>query len=297
MEEEERRDPSTAVVLRWRHAQSSLWMTGRETQDDRIERSQGEADGSPTQVERMTLRYRIPFVRVAWCLCLLAGCGSLAVPQVAELMADDAREQDPSDNPSLTIIPESLQHTFLHVPYMVKFSGRGSYVPVLRWRVESGTLPPGITLDDDGTLHGQAQKAGEFQFVVSVRDGGKPQQAVQRGYIIKVQDAMTLDWKVPAHVAGNRIEGSVEVSNATAEEMDLTFDVKAVSENGRATEIGYQHFPLKGGTLAMELPFGETLPYGAYFVNVNLVGEVASRNTIYRQQMQTSKRLRVTVGP
>ena len=35
----------------------------------------------------------------------------------------------------------------------------------------------------------------------------------------------------------NRIEGSGEVSNTTAEDMDLTFDVKAVAENGRATEM------------------------------------------------------------
>ena len=85
-------------------------------------------------------------------------------------------------------------------------------------------------------------------------------------------EAMTLAWKVPAHVIGNRIEGSVEVSNTTPDDMDLTFDVKAVAENGRATEIGYQHFPLKKGTTGMMLPFGETLPHGAYMVYVNLNG-------------------------
>jgi hypothetical protein len=78
--------------------------------------------------------------------------------------------------------------------------------------------------------------------------------------------------------------------------MDLTFDVKAVAEDGRATEIGYQHFPLKKGTVGMALPFGETLPHGAYIVYVNLVGEVARRNAIYRQRMQTPA-LQVVVGP
>ena len=77
----------------------------------------------------------------------------------------------------------------------------------------------------------------------------------------------------------------------------MTFDVKAVAENGRATEIGYQHFPLKRGTMAIALPFGETLPYGSYLVNVNVVGEVAKRNAIYRQQMQTPRPLQVLVGP
>jgi hypothetical protein len=170
-------------------------------------------------------------------------------------------------------------------------------VPVLHWKVQSGTLPPGITLDDNGVLHGEAERAGEFQFVLAVKDGGQPQQAVQRPFTIKVVEAITVAWKTPAHVAGNRIEGSVEVSNATPEDIDLTFDVKAVAENGRATEIGYQHFPLKRGTIGMVLPFGETLPFGAYIVNVNVVGEVAKRNAIYRQQMQTPRPLQVVVGP
>ena len=73
--------------------------------------------------------------------------------------------------------------------------------------------------------------------------------------------------------------------NAGRHGFDL--DVKAVAENGRATEIGYQHFPLKKGTVGMALPFGETLPYGSYMMYVNLVGEVARRNAIYRQRMQT----------
>ena len=195
------------------------------------------------------------------------------------------------------IEPVELPATYPHGTYQINFHARGNYVPVLHWRVESGALPPGLKLEDNGALQGEAERAGEFQFVVAVRDGGNPQQAVQRRFVIKVEDGMTLTWKVPAHVTGNRIDGSVEVSNITADDMDLTFDVKAVAENGRATEIGYQHFPLKKGTIAMALPFGETLPHGAYLVYVNLVGEVAKRNAIYRQRMQTPTALQVVVGP
>jgi hypothetical protein len=89
----------------------------------------------------------------------------------------------------------------------------------------------------------------------------------------------------------------VEVSNTTADDMDLTFDVKAVADNGRATEIGYQHFPLKRGTIGMALPFGETLPHGAYVVYVNVAGEVAKRNVMYRRLIQTPGPLQVVVGP
>jgi hypothetical protein len=110
-------------------------------------------------------------------------------------------------------------------------------------------------------------------------------------------EAITLVWKVPAHVNVNRIEGSVEVSNTTADDMDLTFDVKAVAENGRATEIGYQHFPLKKGTIGMALPFGESLPRGVYVVYVDVNGEIAKRNAIYKEQMKTPVALQVVVGP
>ncbi len=210
---------------------------------------------------------------------------------------DRNKDKDKDKDEGLVIEPAELPATYLHGTYQVNFHARGNYVPVLHWRVESGALPPGIKLEENGVLHGEAERAGEFQFVVAVRDGDNPQQAVQRKLLIKVVEGITLAWKVPAHVTGNRIDGSVEVSNTTADDMDLTFDVKAVAEDGRATEIGYQHFPLKRGTIGMALPFGETLPHGAYVVYVNLVGEVAKRNAIYRERMQTPTALQVVVGP
>src|SRR4029077_17350265 len=86
--------------------------------------------------------------------------------------------------------PAELPGTYPHGPYHVLFHARGNYVPVLHWKVDKGALPPGLTLDDNGDLHGEAQRAGEYQFTVVVRDGGKPQLAVQRGYIIKVVEAI-----------------------------------------------------------------------------------------------------------
>ncbi|MGA7377367.1 MAG: hypothetical protein WBW36_13530 [Candidatus Sulfotelmatobacter sp.] len=218
-------------------------------------------------------------------------------PPAASATAQSDAETGKAADQGLVIEPEELPQTYPHGDYHVQFQARGNYVPVLQWKVQSGSLPPGIKLEENGLLHGSAEKAGEFQFAVSVRDGGQPRQAVQRGYVIKVVDAITVAWKTPPRVAGSRIGGSVEVSNAAADDIDLTFDVKAVAENGRATEIGYQHFPLKRGTIGMVLPFGETLPHGAYMVNVTVVGEVARRNAIYREMLQSPAPLQVTVGP
>lgn len=214
---------------------------------------------------------------------------------VQDKTSQDKSSQDADEG--LVIEPAELPTTYPQAPYKVIFHGRGNYVPTLHWRVESGALPPGIALDDTGALQGQAERAGEFQFVVSVRDGGNPQQAVQKKFVIKVEDGIKVAWKAPAHVTGNRIDGSVEVSNMTPEDIDLTFEVKAVNENGRATEIGYQHFRLNKRTVGMALPFGETLPHGTYTVYVDVNGEIAKRNVVYKEQMKTPVALQVLVGP
>ena len=197
-----------------------------------------------------------------------------------------------------------LPDGFPRVAYEFRFRAHGG-VPTLHWQVMKvsrdghplGDLPPGLKLEDDGLLHGQAERAGEFQFTVAAFDGGKPQQAVQKNFTLRVKSALIIEWKSAAHVNGGRIEGSVAVTNTTPDDMDLTFDAMAVAtENSRATAIGYQHFLLKRGTVAMELPFGENLPHGGYIVHVDAVGEVAAKNVIYREKMDT-KALQVVVGP
>jgi hypothetical protein len=239
---------------------------------------------------------------LAWALVMAmaaAGVGQTGAAPANMLLQDHSSADQASGEKAggLQIGPEEVPVTHPRESYAVRLYGRGDYVPTLSWRLESGTLPPGITLSDDGELRGAAERAGEFQFVVEARDSGKPQQGARRTYVIKVVEGVRVEWKVPAHVTANRIDGSVAVTNTTADDLDLTFDVKAVAENGRATEIGYQHFLLKKGTVGMALPFGETLPHGAYVVYVNVAGEVAKRNLIYRQRMQTAGALQVAVGP
>lgn len=239
---------------------------------------------------------------------ILSGCGRVAgwVALMSALSMNGrsqavqphtARDRAAENGDGLVIEPSDLPTTYPHGQYLVMFQPQGKFVPSLHWRLQNGVLPPGIKLEENGVLRGEAEKAGEYRFTLEVKDGGSPRQAVQRDFVIKVVEAITLVWKVPAHVTGNRIDGSVEVSNTTVDDIDLTYDVKAVAENGRATEIGYQHFPLKKGTVGMALPFGETLPHGAYVVYVNVAGEVARRKAIYRQAMQTPVALQVVVGP
>ena len=95
-----------------------------------------------------------------------------------------AATQSTDQNDGLVFEPAELPLTNPHGVYQVQLRGRGNSVPVLQWKLESGALPPGIKLDENGVLRGVAERAGEFQFVVSVKDSGNPQQAWQRGYAI-----------------------------------------------------------------------------------------------------------------
>jgi hypothetical protein len=227
-------------------------------------------------------------------LALPSGSGSAAHTGVLSTLPQD-------DAPQLTILNDSeLPDGFPHAAYEYRFHARGG--TSLHWRVvrishtgtPAGTLPPGLKLEDDGLLHGQPERSGEFQFTVAVDGGGQP---VQKNFVLRIRSALTINWKSIAHVNGNRIEGSVEATNVSPDDMDLTFVVMAIAPNGRATAIGYQHFDLKRGTIAMELPFGDTLPPGAYNVHVDAVGEVAEKNQIYREKMDMPRPLHVTVGP
>ena len=154
-----------------------------------------------------------------------------------------------------------------------------------------------MVLGADGSLTGTPPAIGQFRFTVSVTDSATPVQNASRPFALRVVAPLLMEWKKYAHVSGNRVDGSVVISNGTEDDFDLTFIVLAVAENGRATAIGYQHFPLKSGTDSLEIPFGETLPRGAYVVHVDAVAEVPPKDTIYRTRLQTKENLQVTVGP
>jgi hypothetical protein len=238
---------------------------------------------------------------VAVHLCFLFAVSGLGLSQTrGESRRVGGQEQRPAastpEGGQLIIETSSLPSGYTRGTYTFTLRAHGG-IPRLRWKVEEGELPPGLKLEDDGRLRGSPEKPGEYRFTVSLTDNAKPQQAVEREFVLIVLRALVLEWKIPPHVAGSRIEGSVQVSNETPEDFDFTFYVLAVSENGRATAIGYQRFSLKKGTMDFEIPFGDTLPFGAYVVHADAVGEVAEKNQIYRARLQTPGRLQVAVGP
>ncbi len=246
------------------------------------------------KMNRNRFLYGIAGLVLALALSLIATSGLFPAARAAGARFPQPPVAPAPDDSEFVILNDSqLPEAYPLANYQVHLQARGGSPP-LRWHLDKGALPPGIELDPNGLLDGSARSGGEFHFTLSVRDSSN--QRAQKDFVILVQSALELKWKSMARVDGNRIEGSVEVSNATRDDMDLTFIVLAVASNGRATAIGYQHFSLRGGTTGQELPFGDTLARGTYVVHIDAVGEVIPKKMIYRQHLQTHT-LQVTVGP
>ena len=234
----------------------------------------------------MNLRRSIRRERVLATLLLFLGV--LSAQQTAPPLPDPTK---------LTLDAATLPTASPRHPYKFQFQAHGG-IPPMKFAVSPGsTLPAGMTLSDEGLLTGTVPKIGEYRFTIAVTDSSRPPQTATREFVLRAVAPFLVQWKRYATVSGNRVDGSVVVSNSTEDDFDFTFIVLAVAENGRATAIGYQHFSLKSGVDLQEIPFGETLPRGAYMVHVDGVAEVPDKDLIYRARLQTKDRLQVTVGP
>lgn len=217
-------------------------------------------------------------------LLLLLGAAPPARPQQAAPAAEP-----------LTITTESFLRWAAQFPYDFPLHAQGG-TPPLRWKVASGTLPPGVELDaEHGRLRGTPSSTGEFHFALTVTDSGSPPYERTRSFVLKVVPPLEVVWKQAPKVAGDQIEGSVEISNNTPEEFDLTVIVVAVNEFGKAFALGYEHGPMPAETALQSFSFGAqiNLPRGRYIVHVDTVAEVPARQAIYRARLQTEGAIQV----
>lgn len=213
------------------------------------------------------------------------------------LMTISACAQAPSQ---LSIVTKELPPASLWAnygdrnEYGFRLQASGGVAPY-HWRVINGVLPRGLKLQD-GEITGIPDEQGNFQFALELRDSSNPPAEAQKSVALLVETPFSAEWDRKARVNGQRIDGSVKVSNRTGRDFDLTFVVLAVNDIGRATAIGYQHFPLKSKTRDFSLPFGDNLSPGNYTVNVDLVGEEPISNRIFRARLVTEKQS-ITQGP
>lgn len=155
------------------------------------------------------------------------------------------------------------------------------------WQIVTGSLPHGMELNPgSGLISGIPEETGQFELTLQVSDRVR---SVKKKFTLTIEPPLKIEWHSKATVNGNRIDGSIQVSNQTGRDFDLTFIVLAVNDIGRATALGYQHFRLKRETRDFELPFGQTLSPGNYAVNVDVVGEEPISNRIFRARLVTAK--------
>ncbi len=198
--------------------------------------------------------------------------------------------------PPLAVVDEAQPTLDAGVEFHVLLHATGG-VPPYVWSVASGDLPDGVTLTPEGLLAGRPAKPGTFTFTLKVEDSGHPAHSINKDFRVVVAASLLIEWLQPPKVRDNRIDGVVQVSNGSNDNFDLTVVIVAVADNGRATAIGYEHFPLKAGAISVKIPFGNTLPHGAYVIHADAIAEIPTRKAILRQRLQTPQPLQVVQGP
>jgi hypothetical protein len=215
----------------------------------------------------------------------------------ALVLAVPAWAQQPANPPEpLVLLTGSLPKAGLKEPYRFVLRAQGGLPPV-KWEVTAGSLPEGIVLDSDGTLHGTPAATGEYEFTVTASDTGQPPQQEAADLVLRVVVPLFAKWSRTPAVNGRRIEAAVKISNNTDADFDLTVIAMAVNEIGRATALGYQHIVLNRNTKELEVPFGETLSPGAYQVNVDVVAEVPETGAIHRTRLAVTEPLQIAGAP
>ncbi len=176
--------------------------------------------------------------------------------------------------------------------YNVQLRATGGQPPY-QWSLVEGTLPAGIHLDPSGLLTGPPAKSGPFSFTARVTDSSTPPQSVIRAFQAEAAAALEVRWIRPPRVENGGIFGSVQVANNLAKRIDLTLIIVGVNEFGKAFVLGYQHPTLAAKTVTGVMPFGFTLPPGAYVVHADAVGEDPETEALFRARRQTPGPLRV----
>ncbi len=160
------------------------------------------------------------------------------------------------DIPKLQIPPQTLPNAILRSDYGASFTATGGTAP-RTWELESGELPPGLTLDStNGLISGRARAVGVYRFRVKVTDSARPPATATGNFVISVVTAFALAWKSTPQATADGIVGSVSLENQTPDDVDLTFIVVAVNEFGKAFALGYQHSMFAKGAKQPEIIFG-----------------------------------------
>ena len=129
--------------------------------------------------------------------------------------------------------PATLPDIFWSTAYTTALTAQGG-TPNYSWSLAGGTLPPGLTLNADGTFSGLATQQGAYSFTAQVTDALG--QAAQLAFTVTVQSssAVTILPEDSCYVyssAPTRVQGPTEIINVVG---------------GATINYSYLRFPLSG---------------------------------------------------
>lgn len=227
-------------------------------------------------------------------LCAVREAGTVGVlllllfPPVGQAQAAN-RQNWPTPN-SISIVTDRLPEPVDHKPYHFQLVARGGRPPYT-WTIIQGELPSGLHLNvNTGIISGIPQGKATARFTVRTSDSSQPPLSATREVAMTSAPALQMEWQREPVLENDGIYGEVKVGNPSKDPYDLTFIIVAVNQIGKAFALGYQHFTLQPQA-TQAIPFGSSLPLGAYIVHADAVGEVPEKDVIRRTQLQTPEPL------
>jgi hypothetical protein len=188
--------------------------------------------------------------------------------------------------PLFQILTQSLPSPVIGQPYDVPLKATGGQRPY-HWSIQGKPLPQGLELDaDTGEISGTPVSNREFSVLVQLTDSSNPPLIITKQLIAGAGAPLTAIFTDQPHVHESNIAGTVRVSNGSHDTINMTVIVVAVNEIGKAFALRYERLNLPPGTDSPDLTFDVFEPSGQYSVHLDAVGEVASKNAIYRDRRE-----------
>ncbi len=121
--------------------------------------------------------------------------------QVVDSVGNRAASKIPFEViPSVLMVREAARSALfaaVNTPYAVALAVSDGYPPY-RWSIESGALPPGLTLDGNGEVRGTPRTMGAYRFVVAAEDSTRTAGKVEVEILVTAaQLSAYSDLKVP----------------------------------------------------------------------------------------------------
>ncbi len=216
-------------------------------------------------------------------LALYLSLGFVTVPLLSSLLF--AQGIQTAGHETLVNLPDAV----VQQPYSHQLEEPPAGAPPWAWHLASGTLPPGLTVNPDGTITGTPTAVGSFRWQMQATDSATTPAAVSYQVELAVRPQLEMQWDAQPSLDSDTIQGRVRVINHSQESLNLTVIVVAINEIGKAFALGYQHFDFAPGSQVID--FGSSLPRGSYLVHADAIGVSATSAASLYSGLQTPQPL------